>query len=282
MYPMTTSSTQPQPWSAEDFRPVADLIRARQGDSFPSQRLTLVQARLQSRLRSRGIPSFSWFYSQVLMGEGRARGLQLLIDASTVNHSSFFREPATLEFLVDHLSMLIRERPARVWTAGCSAGQEPYSVAMLLEESAPGFTADSLEIVASDLSREILRMAVAAIYDEKGVADISDERLRRFFLRGRGPRRGTIRVAPEVRRLVSFLRFDLRSSHWPIQGPFDVILCRNVTLYFPEAERVPTLERMAEMLRPDGLLALGSCEILPSAPRMLDKVAPSVFRRASP
>ncbi len=208
--------------------------------------------------------------------------MQLLVDASTVNHSSFFREPATLEFLIAHLSAKIRERPVRVWTAGCSAGQEPYSVAMLLEEAATGCTANSVEILASDLSREILRMAVAAIYDEKGVADVPDERLRRFFLRGRGPRRGTIRVAPEVRKVVSFLRFDLRSTHWPVQGPFDAILCRNVTLYFPEAERVPTLERMAQMLRPDGLIALGSCEILPAAPRMLDRVAPSVFRRASP
>lgn len=206
--------------------------------------------------------------------------MQMLIDLSTVNHSSFFREPATLRFIAERLAERLARGQVRAWSAGSAAGQEPYSLAILVSELVPGLVPGRFEICASDLSLEMVHTGAAGIYDEKEIDNISEERLRRFFLRGRGPREGSVRVAPEIRRLITWQQFDLRAPEWPITGDFDTILCRNVTLYVPEEERVPLIDRMADRLREGGFLVVGNCEILPSAPLRLEKVAPSIYRKA--
>src|SRR5262249_13841381 len=142
--------------------------------------------------------------------------------------------------------------------------------------------AERLEVRASDLSHEMLRAGARAIYDPRDLVEVSPDRLRRFFLRGRGPRHGSYRIAPPIRRLVRLHHFDLRGPDWPVSAEFDAILCRNVTLYFPEAERVPMLDRLAGRLRDGGWLAIGNCEILPGRPRRLRKEGPSIYRKESP
>jgi chemotaxis protein methyltransferase CheR len=271
----------PEPWSAEDFRPIAAVLRSRQGETLSPQRLALIQSRLQARLRARNIPNFSWFHDRVLKPRPEGRGMQMLIDLSTVNHSSFFREPATLRFVAERLAERLREGPARVWSAGCSAGQEPYSLVMTLAELAPLPDPGRLEVWASDLSMEMIRAGAAAIYDAREAEGVSTERLRRFFLRGRGRQHGSVRVAPEVRRLVTFQQFDLRAAEWPAPGDFDAILCRNVALYFSEGDRVPLIDRLAGRLREGGWLVVGNCELLPGAPARLRKVAPSIYAKGT-
>jgi chemotaxis protein methyltransferase CheR len=206
--------------------------------------------------------------------------MQMLIDASTINHSAFFREPESLGFVADRLAERLAAGPARAWCAGCAAGQEPYSLAMLLAERAPAALAPGqLELRASDLSLEMVRAGAAAVYTAKDVAAVPPERLRRFFLRGREPRRGTFRVVPELRRLVVWQQLDLRAGEWPVPGEYDAILCRNVVLYVPEPERVPLLDRLAGQLRPGGWLAIGGTELLPATPARLERLAPALYRR---
>jgi chemotaxis protein methyltransferase CheR len=275
----------PEPWSDADFRPVEAILRARpHGGSLSSQRLGLIRSRLQVRLQARGIPSFTWFHLQHLHARHDGAGMQLLIDLSTVNHSTFFREPASLQALADHLVAILRGRlpaagPVRVWSAGCSAGQEPYSLAMLVAEILPVVTPVQLEIRATDIALEVVRAGARAIYEPRDLAEVAPERLRRFFLRGRRTRHGTFRIVPEIRRLVTFQHLDLRAGAWPLPEPFDAILCRNVALYFTAAERIELLDRLAGRLRPGGWLVVGNCEILPERPGLLRKVAPSIFWR---
>ena len=274
----------PQPWSAEDFRPIAAILEGRHALLLTPHRLTLLQARLQARLRAQGVPSFTWFHERELLARPNGPGHQLLIDLSTVNHTSFFREAVELRFVAEQLASQMRSTPAvpvRIWSAGCSAGQEPYSLAISLAELVPGLGPERLEYWASDLSYEIVHAAARAIYRDRELTDVTPERLRRFFLRGRGPRSGEYRVAPEIRRLVRFVHFDLRSSEWPIPGVFDAILCRNVLLYFTDEERPQVLDRLARHLRPGGWLIIGNCEILPDRPGLLEKYAPSIFRRVT-
>ena len=274
----------PAPWSPEDFRPIASILRARQGSALPPQRLSLIQSRLQSRLRHRGIPSFSWFHDRVLKVRPDGHGMQMLIDLSTVNHTAFFREPDQLRFLAEDLAERLRKPrsgPLRIWSAGCSAGQEPYSFLMALNEMVPTLTPEHVELWASDLSMQMIRTAAAGIYEARELDDLPSERLRRFFLRGRGPRQGTFRVAPEIRRLARFQQFDLRTPEWPIPGECDAILCRNVLLYLDEDQRVPMLDRMADRLRDGCWLVMGNCEILPGQPRRLRKLAPSLYRKVA-
>jgi chemotaxis protein methyltransferase CheR len=272
----------PEPWSDADFRPVADLLHARQGASLAVQRISLLRARLRSRLQARGIPSFSWFHDRVLTLRPHGAGMQMLLDLSTINHTGFFREPEPLSSVADQLARQLRGSvsiPVRVWSAGCSAGQEPYSLAILLLERVLDVLPASIEILASDISLEMVRQAARAIYEEKELAGVDLNRMRRFFLRGRGPRQGYFRVVPELRRLVSFQHFDLRAADWPIAGEFDAILCRNVALYFSEQERLSLLDRLAARLRAGGWLVVGNCEILTERPGLLRKQAGSIFRK---
>lgn len=276
--------TEPEPWSDEDFRPVAALVASRHGPGMPAHRLGLLRARLRVRLMSAGIPSFAWFHQHRLLGFPDGPDMQLLVDLGTVNHTSFFREPVPLIRLADELVARVRvagPNPVRVWSAGCSAGQEPYSLAMLLAERLPGPAPVNIEILASDLSRDIVEAAARAIYDDRDLGGLSDERLHRFFLRGRGVRRGTCRVTPEVRRLITFRQFDLRAAEWPIPTGLDAILCRNVLIYFEEAERPRILDRLAAKLRDGGLLVVGHCEIVPDRPGRLAKEAPSIMRKVA-
>jgi chemotaxis protein methyltransferase CheR len=283
--PTVDATSVPEPWSDADFLPVEAILRARpHGGALSSQRLGLIRSRLQARLQARGISSFTWFHGHHLHAQNDGAGMQLLIDLSTVNHSTFFREPIPLQALTDHLAGLVRSRPQsagpiRVWSAGCAAGQEPYSLAMMLAESLPAVSAAAIEIRATDIALGVVRSAARAIYEARDLAEVSPERLRRFFLRGRGTRQGSYRVAPEIRRLVTFQHLDLRKPAWPLPEEFEAILCRNVAIYFGEAERLMLLDRLAERLRPGAWLVVGNCEILPERPGVLRKIAASIFRK---
>lgn len=283
--PRRTETGGPAPaWSAEDFEPIAAILRRQVGTEFSKHRLELIRARLQVRLRALGVMSFTGYSREIVAGGPNSPGMQLLIDHSTVNHSRFFREAPTLRRLAEQLATRLRAVPAapvRVWSAGCSAGQEPYSLAISIAELMPGGVPDRLEIWASDLSMEMIHRAVRAIFDGRELADLPPDQLRRYFLRGRRGRHGAYRVAPEVRALVKFLHFDLRRADWPIPEQLDAILCRNVALYFTEAERPVLLDRLAGVLRPGGWLAVGNCEILPERPGLLEKQSQAIYRKVA-
>ncbi len=282
------NSTPAEPWTEDDFRPVEAVIRTRAyGGNLSSQRLGLIRARLKERLIARGLVSFQDFHERHLLARTDGPGIQLLIDLTTVNHTTFFREPAPLVRLAEGLSSAIRVRnpgsgPIRVWSAGCSTGQEPYSLAMLLTEMVLGLGPDAVEIRATDIALEIVRSAARAMYTPRELGDVSPERLRRFFLRGRGTRQGRFRLSPEIRRLVTFQHFDLRAAAWPLPAEFDAVLCRNVAIYFAEAERLTLLDRMAQRLKPGGWLVIGNAEIVAERPGLLERVGPSIFRRVPP
>ena len=190
---------EPEPWSEKDFAPITSFLRHQVGITLEAHRMGLLQARLRSRLQVKGIGSFTQFYEQVLKADPNSWGAQLLIDLSTVNHTSFFREPAHFTFMVERIVAWLKESPGmpiRIWSAGCSSGQEPYSMAMVLAETINGLSSQKAEIWASDLSLEMLKIAAGAIYTSRDVQGVSQPRLRRFFLLGRGPRRGPFASCP--------------------------------------------------------------------------------------
>ena len=271
-----------EPWSEKDFAAIVAFLRHQIGITLEPHRMGLLQARLRSRVQVKGFSSFCQFHEQVLRNDPSGWGAQLLIDLSTVNHTSFFREPAHFTFLSEHVSAALKDAPTstvRLWSAGCSSGQEPYSVAMSLAEALPPHGLAKVEILASDLSLEMLRVAASAIYDTRDVQGVSPARLRRFFLLGRGPREGSFRIVPEIRDLVKFRHLDLRNSIWALPNDFHVIFCRNVSIYFAEEERLVLLNRLSQHLRPGGWLVMGNGEILRSVPASLRKHSPSLYQR---
>ncbi len=273
---------EPEPWSEKDFAPITSFLRHQVGITLEAHRMGLLQARLRSRLQVKAIGSFTQFYEQVLKADPNSWGAQLLIDLSTVNHTSFFREPAHFTFMVERIVAWLKESPGmpiRIWSAGCSSGQEPYSMAMVLAETINGLSSQKTEIWASDLSLEMLKIAAGAIYTSRDVQGVSQPRLRRFFLLGRGPRAGSFRVVPEIRDLVKFRHLDLRNPVWTVPTDFPIIFCRNVSIYFAEDERLTLLNRLSQHLRPGGWLAMGNGEILPEVPPTLRKHSPSLFQK---
>ena len=276
------SPSEPEPWSEKDFAAIVVFLRHQIGITLEPHRMGLLQARLRSRLQVKGFPSFCQFHEQVLKSRPQRLGRQLLIDLSTVNHTSFFREPAHFTFLTEHVSASLKECPGltvRLWSAGCSSGQEPYSMAMSLAETMQPHGLAKVEIWASDLSLEMIKVAAGAIYRTRDVQGVSPTRLRRFFLLGRGPREGSFRVVPEIRDLVKFRHLDLRNRIWALPNDFHIIFCRNVSIYFAEEERLVLLDRLSHHLRPGGWLAMGNGEILPSVPASLRKHSPSLYQR---
>jgi chemotaxis protein methyltransferase CheR len=258
------------------------FLRNQIGITLETHRMGLMQARLRSRLQAKGVQSFTQFHEQVLKAEPTGWGTQLLIDLSTVNHTAFFREPAHFTFMAEKVAGWMKESPGatiRLWSAGCSSGQEPYSMAMVLAESLPAGSLPKIEIWASDLSLEMLKVAASAIYTTRDVQGVSPARLRRFFLLGRGPREGSFRIVPEIRDLVKFRHLDLRSPAWAVPTDFPMIFCRNVSIYFAEDERLTLMNRLAQCLRPGGWLAMGNGEILPGVTPSLRKYSPSLFQK---
>jgi chemotaxis protein methyltransferase CheR len=258
------------------------FLRTQIGITLEPHRMGLLQARLRSRLQAKGFVSFTQFNDRVLKPDPTGSGMQLLIDLSTVNHTAFFREPLHFSFLTERVTAFLKEQPGvpvRLWSAGCSTGQEPYSMAISLAEAIAGLSAQRVEIWASDLSREVLETAARAIYRDREVQGVSPARLRRFFLRGHGPRAGSYRVVPEIRDLIKFRHLDLRSPSWPMPADLHMIFCRNVSIYFAEDERMELFNRLAQHLRPGGWLAIGNGEILPYVPAALRKHSPSIFRK---
>ncbi len=280
--PAPSPQGEPEPWSEPDFAPIVAFLRNQIGITLEPHRLGLLQARLRTRLMARAYPSFTRFYDRVLKVDPTGPGMQLLIDLSTVNHTAFFREPGHFTFMAERLLPMFKDPSAgviRIWSAGCSTGQEPYSMAMVLAETIPNLTPQKVEIWASDLSLEVVKVAARAIYQTRDVAGVSQARLRRFFLRGKDKRVGSYRIVPEVRDLVKYRHLNLRDAVWPLPSDFHVILCRNVSIYFAEDERMNLLNRLATSLRPGGWLAIGNGEILPGVPDSLRKIAPSVYRK---
>lgn len=270
-----------EPWSDRDFEPISRYLFEEMKLELAPHRLELLRARLQAQLQATGDRCFSTFHDAISRDGAEGSAAQLLIDLSTINHTSFFREPASLRFLAERLVERLRggQLSVRVWSAGSSTGQEPYSLAMLMSELLDSFIGRRLQCWASDLSLGVLRRAAAAIYDERQLAGVGEERLRRFFLKGRGSQAGNWRVVPEIRSLVSFHRLDLRRSQWNVPGEFDAILCRNVLIYFEESERPALIDRLSNRLLEGGWLVIGQGEIAPDRPGRLEKVAPAVFRK---
>ena len=213
----------------------------------------LVYSRLSKRVRSLGFGSFG-DYCSVLAGDQRE--VLQCINYMTTNVTSFFRENHHFEFLTREV-LGKQSGKTRIWSAGCSSGEEPYSIAFTCEAH-PG---NLSEIVATDLDTEIIRKAQRGVYSMRDVTGLTDSQLKRWFLRGKGDLRGQVKVAEDIKKMVSFSQLNLKDE-WQHRDLFDVIFCRNVMIYFDNDFRQQLLAKFYNHLRPGGYLILGHSESL--------------------
>ncbi len=252
-----------------EFHLFQRLIHTEVGISLSEHKRELVRSRLARRLRVHGCASFQEYYDRLMAGElGEGERVQML-NAITTNKTDFYRERAHFDFLADEFIPAVKaqaartgERRIRIWSAGCSTGEEPYTIAITLREALGSLLAWDIRILASDVDTDVLARAAQGIYHEERVADIPKASLARHFLRGTGSQAGLVRVTDEVRELVTFRRINLLEDPWPIRATFDCIFCRNVMIYFDKATQRRLVERFAGYLKTAGYLFLGHSESL--------------------
>jgi chemotaxis protein methyltransferase CheR len=245
------------PFSAEHFRLISDRIYQFSGIRLPEGKREMVYARLARRLRSLGIASFDDY---VRFLELEPAEWEHCTNALTTNVTAFYREEHHFTTLAAHAKATARaNEPFRAWSAGCSTGEEPYTIAMCLAET---LGAAPYEVMASDLDTQVIATAREAVYPLASVLKLPEARQKRFFLRGSGRFEGKARVRPEIAAHVEFLRVNLMDAEWPIAGGLDAVFCRNVMIYFDKPTQRRLVERFARLLRPGGLFFAGHAESL--------------------
>ncbi len=269
------------------FSRLAAFIQSELGIKMPPVKRTMLQSRLQKRLRILGFDRFEPYLDFVFSPEGRKQELVTLIDSVTTNKTDFFREPKHFDFLTESaLPELIRRRPAgrskpaAIWSAGCSTGEEPYTIAMVLSEFASQLPGFDFSILATDLSSRVLEIARQAIYDEERVVPVAEPLKKKYLLRSRDRAKGLVRVVPELRRRVRFQRLNFMHRDFGIRTVMDVIFCRNVIIYFDRPTQEQVLNRLCSHLAPGGYVFMGHSETLNGLDVPLVPVATTVYRKA--
>lgn len=265
-----------------EFTKLRQLAYAKWGIDINPAKLELVNGRLRKLIASGTAATISEVVKTLEKGGGAAFELRVF-DVLSTNMTSFFRESEHFDCLVKEVITPIANsgsrRPLRFWSAACSKGCEPYSLAMVLRDSLPQAKDWDVKILASDLSQSVLAEARRGVYDDNWVENLPRDLVQRHFVKGQGSAAGKYKVRKEVAELVTFALVNLNGP-WKHKGPFDAIFCRNVMIYFDEPTRNRLIARMQKMIRPGGLLVLGSSEALSDPPKDLTRVQPAVYRAA--
>lgn len=273
-------------FSDEDFRALRSLVREVTGITLSEAKRELVYGRLSRRLRVLGLSSFRQ-YRELLSGPQGKDELSEFANAVTTNLTSFFREAHHFEYLREQLLLPLagaagRGPRVRIWSAGCSTGEEPYSIAMTIAETLPDWHRRDIRILATDLDTEVLARASAGVYGEERVAGMSSRRLSTWFTRLNPNDRGRAmyRIDPRLAGLVTFRQLNLMHP-LPMRGPLDVIFCRNVIIYFDKETQRQMFRRLAPLQRPGDLLFLGHSEGLFKVSSDWSLVGRTVYRRVA-
>ncbi len=251
------------PLSDKEFNRVKKRVYDIAGISLSEAKRTLVMSRLTKIVKSHGLSSFS-DYLDFLDHKKNDQLDQDFVNALTTNLTRFFREDHHFEHLVEQVGRLIAHKPRvnpngkprlRIWSAGCSTGQEPYTIAMYLLQKYPELKRWDFRILATDIDTNVLNRAASGSYPESELTGLSRERAALFDR----PGDGTIRIPHAAREIIAFKLLNLMEN-WPIKGPFDAIFCRNVVIYFDKATQARIFTRLGAILAPDGYLYVGHSE----------------------
>jgi chemotaxis protein methyltransferase CheR len=271
--------------TAQEFELFRALVYEQTGISLRDQKRLLLNNRLMKRLNYYGLGSFMDYYEYVKSG-GRLSGeIQELINAVTTNKTEFFRESHHFDRLAELLlapaaeSAAMGSRPRlRIWSAGCSTGEEPYSIAITLAMNLERLVAWDIKILASDIDTSVLERAQAAIYPRQAVRDLPQNIVKTYFLSGTGENSSQVLVKPEIRKLVDFARVNLVEEPWPFHGKLDAIFCRNVIIYFDQETQRRLVENFSRLLKPGGLFFAGHSENLFWLGDLLEPIGQTTYR----
>jgi chemotaxis protein methyltransferase CheR len=268
--------------TGREFEKIRDLLQSICGINLQHGKEELVKARLWKRIAALNLDSFEQYIQYVMRPEAGKNELLLMVDALTTNKTSFFREEPHFAFLRKEVSGWFDGNNAlRIWSAGCSSGEEPYTIAMTLCEGVPGIMHHRLDlrILATDISARMLETARAGRYPSSRLVEVPAELRQRYFVSpGGGVNTDETRVCDPIRRLIHFARLNLLGP-WPMRGHFDFVFCRNVMIYFDRETQDMLIERFRKILRPGGYLLVGHSESLTGKSDGLTYVMPAVYKK---
>lgn len=274
--------------SPKDFKQLSAFIQSELGIKMPDSKKSLLESRLQKRLRSLRMGSFREYCEYLFSPGGLDAELVHMIDLVTTNKTDFFREPQHFNYLLETaLPDLVGaggaglKKSLVIWSAGCSSGEEPYTLAMVLSEFAnryPGLGFD-FSIVATDISTRVLQTAGKGIYHEERISTVPMGLRRKYLLRGRDKSSGLVRIAPELRAQVRFRRLNFMDEDFGFREQLDIIFCRNVVIYFDKETQERLFKKFCDCLGTGRYLCIGLSETLNGFELPLVRVAPSVYRK---
>lgn len=272
--------------SSKDFSRLSEVIYRECGIKMSEGKKVMLEARLRRRLRDLCMQSFAEYCDYVLSPRGIENELFLMINEVTTNKTDFFREPRHFEYLVNTaLPQVMRvdgagtRRSLNIWSAGCSTGEEPYTLAMVLSAFAEQYGSLKFMILATDISTKVLQKATRAIYEMKAVEPVPAAMKKKYLLRSKDRNRDLVRIAPELRALVRFRRLNFMEGDFGMREPMDIIFCRNVIIYFDRPTQERLLNRFCEHLLPGGYLFMGHSETLNGLDVPLTPVGSTVYRK---
>lgn len=265
-----------------DFNFLCQYVYDATGIVLGEGKKEMVYRRLMRIVRERKLPSFS-AYCQLLRQEPEKEEVYF-INAITTNLTSFFREQHHFDYLRDHELPKLLSNPKqgqriRIWSSASSTGEEPYSIAMTLNEAlkCKGSSWDA-KILATDIDSNVLAHGKAGVYESKRIEDIPANFKKKYFQQGAGSNTNKVKVNESLQKLITFKQLNLMHQ-WPMKGPFDVVFCRNVIIYFDKSTQLELFERYYDLLKPNGLLLLGHSESLGSFQKYFENVGKTIFRK---
>ncbi|MCK5209842.1 MAG: chemotaxis protein CheR, partial [Cyclobacteriaceae bacterium] len=253
------------------------------GIKMPPVKRIMLQSRLHKRLRFLNMADFGEYIDYLFSAEGRKNEVTEMMNVVSTNKTDFFREPAHFEFMENHvLPKFEIERPTRqikIWSAGCSSGEEVYTICITLEEYMRLKKDLSYHVFGTDISTDVLRKAKSAIYSNDRTAGISHEHKKRYFLISKDRSTNLVKVIPKLRNKVSFSRLNFMDKHYNVDSGFDIIFCRNVLIYFDRETQEKVINRLCQKLDIGGYLFLGHSESITGLNVPLKQLQPTVYQK---
>lgn len=266
----------------EEFSVFQNLIHKHTGIFLSNNKKILLVSRLTKRLKLLGCNSFSSYHKHI---KKDSTELTYLFNLISTNETQFFREPQQFDFLQKHIfpkwmtqaKDLLRPKRLQIWSAACATGEEPYSLAMMLLEHFPPTAGWEISILATDISTDALEKATTATWPIEKASQIPEKYLKRFMLKGVRSQEGKMTAGIEIRNIIDFLHLNLNDKNYPIRGVFDLILCRNVLIYFSQEAQIQVINNLLSYLSPTGYFFLGHAESLHGLTQRMHSIAPTIY-----
>lgn len=267
--------------TTSEFNQLVKLVYEQCGINLTPAKKVMLESRLAKRLRVLNMYSFKDYIDFLHSKDGIEQELIHMIDVVTTNKTDFFREPHHFDYMRSTVLPHFHEkhegsRSFKVWSSACSSGEEPYTLAMVLQEFANQHNSFNYSILASDISTHVLERASRAIYNESTVATLPLSIKQRYLLRSRDKEKTTVRIVPALREKVNFIRLNLMDNAWKIDEQ-DIIFCRNVLIYFDRKTQLEVVTKLIQKIKPGGLLFIGHSESLHGFDLPIKQVKPTIF-----